>query len=110
MATVTPINGTQLHCDGHGWQEILEANPGPTYRQLDFWTRAGYLQPCQHVVRGTGNSRHWPVDQADLASRMHDLTNMGFAPGRAHTRATDPHQLAWTIQHLQNLLKEIGTK
>jgi hypothetical protein len=57
-----------------------------TYRQVDFWTRAGYLIPdaAPTFLCGTGYPRTYPLDQMRHAVVMADLTRVGFTPRAAH--------------------------
>lgn len=68
-----------------GAPEILERT-GITYRQLDHWTRIGYLRP-DNGSPGSGNSRRYPATEADVADLMARLVGIGMAPKQAHTIA-----------------------
>jgi DNA-binding transcriptional MerR regulator len=67
--------------------EILKK--GLTYRQLDHWTRRGWLRP-QHDG-GTGNARVWPETELRIADLMRRLTRAGIAPEQA-AQAARAHQ------------------
>lgn len=55
---------------------------GPSYRQVDHWTRAGYLQAAGGF--GTGHARRWPTIERDIAVVMHRLVRVGIPPKVAH--------------------------
>lgn len=60
-----------------------------TYRQVDFWTRNGYLVPDQGpaFLQGTGYPRDYPRHQLDHAVLMAHLVRAGFLAKAAHTVA-----------------------
>ena len=58
-----------------------------TYRNLDYWTRLGYLRP-EHEG-GTGNSRKWPEGELEIARRMGRLTAAGLPLAFAAAMARD---------------------
>jgi hypothetical protein len=52
-----------------------------TYRQLDFWDRAGYLRPgrvWRGQRRGSGSPRSWPGGELEIARRMGRLVRAGI--------------------------------
>ena len=49
---------------------------GVTYRQLDHWTRRGYLKP-QHDKGGSGVPRDWPGKEIRVAATIGRLTRAG---------------------------------
>jgi hypothetical protein len=53
-----------------------------TYRMLDYWTHAGYLQPA-HAGLGPGHSRLWPEAEVGVARAIRRLTDAGVAPDTA---------------------------
>lgn len=65
----------------------LVAQTGATYRQLDFWTRAGYLHPERPKGLGSGRARVWPDDELAVATDMAMLVFYGFTPRLAHAIA-----------------------
>ncbi len=67
---------------------------GPSYRQIDHWTRKGYLQA--YGGGGQGHVRRWPRGERDVAAMMHRLVTAGFSPEIAHTVARNggDHELA----------------
>lgn len=54
----------------------------PTYRQLDYWVRRGYLHPVGGV--GHGNPRDWPLSELRVARAMAVLTEAGLTVKAAH--------------------------
>ncbi len=62
-----------------GHREMTGA--GPTYRQIDLWTRLGYLRA---EGSGSGHRRRWPPQERDIASVMHRLVTVGVRPDVAH--------------------------
>jgi hypothetical protein len=73
---------------------------GVTYRQLDYWARAGIV----HTTRapGSGNCRRWTVDAVQHAAIVGQLVNIltvdpAFASGLADEAVlTEP---SWSIDH-----------
>ncbi len=53
---------------------------GCTYRQLDYWSRMGYLDGAQP---GSGNARDWTGAQADEAATLARLVASGFTVAAA---------------------------
>lgn len=52
------------------------AAAGITYRQLDYWTRAGVARP--HVdARGSGSQRVWTAPEVEVLKRMASWTALG---------------------------------
>ncbi len=52
-----------------------------TYRQIDYWVRAGYLHP-RHTG-GTGNPREWTREELRILRVMARLVNAGLQPATA---------------------------
>jgi hypothetical protein len=65
---------------------------GATFRQLDFWTRKGWLRPDGGV--GTGYSRDFGGDEIRVAKVMARLVNAGVSPEAAHRAARGDGELA----------------
>lgn len=42
---------------------------GATYRQLDVWTRKGYVVPAQPAT-GSGSQRRWSGDELDRVRQL----------------------------------------
>ena len=59
-----------------------------SYRQLDHWSRSGYLRPVQDG-NGPGHGRCWPAIEAEIARRMARLAAAGFELGAAARFARD---------------------
>lgn len=79
---------------------------GITYRQLDYWTRAGYLRTTT-PRRGSGYALRWPTTEIPVAAAMHRLTAAGLAPAAA-ARVARGHPLADGITvHLEPTTREI---
>jgi hypothetical protein len=55
----------------------LTAISGATYRQVDFWCRAGYLKPST-PARGIGSVRRFPPSEAQIAAYALELITAGF--------------------------------
>lgn len=50
-----------------------------TYRQLDYWTRTGLLQPLDRPPHATsGTNRYYPVAQLHRAATLRWLLNAGI--------------------------------
>jgi hypothetical protein len=58
---------------------------GVTYRQLDYWTRRGYLNPGGNP--GYGHPRTWPPGELAVAERMARAVRAGLTPYAAHRAA-----------------------
>ena len=61
--------------DQHRYPDALSsdqvlAQTGITYRQLDYWTRRGWLEPIPRTGQGKGNPRRW---DSDVVLLIHDL-------------------------------------
>lgn len=69
------------------WQQ-RPAELGWTYRQLDHWTRCGYLHPVQMKMNGHGNgtgyARQWPGCELAIAASMGRLIRLGLTVEAAH--------------------------
>jgi Bacterial RNA polymerase, alpha chain C terminal domain len=56
---------------------------GISFRQLDHWTRCGYLMPGREWRGrhwGSGSNRTWPAGEMEIARRMGRLTAAGILP------------------------------
>jgi DNA-binding transcriptional MerR regulator len=62
---------------------------GLTYRQIDHWSRRGWLRPS--APGGTGNARVWPQAELQIADLMRRLTRAGLAV-EAAAQAARAHQ------------------
>jgi hypothetical protein len=65
---------------------------GATFRQLDHWSRRGWLHPIGGI--GTGYSRDWPADEVRVAKVMARLVNAGVSPEAAARAARCGGELA----------------
>ena len=72
--------------------DLLHA-AGISYRQLDYWTRRGFLCPEQ-TEPGSGRSRRWSLAELDVAERMAALVSAGLTP-EAAVRAARRGAEAW---------------
>lgn len=54
-----------------------------TYRQLDYWTRVGYLHP-DGAGEGSGSRRRWSDAERAVAAMMARLVAAGLVPDAAH--------------------------
>jgi DNA-binding transcriptional MerR regulator len=61
--------------------QVLTAS-GISYRQLDFWVRAGYLKPST-PARGYGSVRRFPATEAEIAAYALELITAGFTASAA---------------------------
>jgi len=43
---------------------------GVTYRQLDYWTRIGLVEPSVAVANGSGSRRCWTADDLARVNRV----------------------------------------
>jgi len=59
---------------------------GATARQIDHWTRSGYLL-ADNANCGVGYRRTWPDTELIVARLMFRLTQSGLSPEVAHTVA-----------------------
>jgi hypothetical protein len=62
-------------------QEIVEKT-GATYRQLDHWSRAGYLRPL-NPQQGSGTPRLFPDGEVAVTRLMVVLVKAGLLPAAA---------------------------
>jgi hypothetical protein len=56
---------------------------GITYRQLDNWTRQGWLRSDERPKPKTGYPRSYPESELDVAFRMGQLTKAGLIASTA---------------------------
>lgn len=49
---------------------------GVTYRQLDYWVRAGLIPGMSERGPGSGGRRQWTPDQVDAARRVAALSEV----------------------------------
>lgn len=67
-----------------GWASSVDlmAATGATYRQVDYWTRVGYLRPPEPTP-GSGAQRAYPPAEVRVAALMVALVNAGVEVGAA---------------------------
>lgn len=92
--------------------ETIARQCGITYRQLDYWVRAGYLHPvpmggkerAEPVDGGTGNWRDWPNEELRMAREMGLLVAAGLIPEVAHRVARNRRtgRVLWAIGDSQS--------
>ena len=68
---------------------------GATYRQLDYWTKQGWLKPDEPNP-GKGQLRSWPNDEVRIARIMVCLVQAGLLP---HVAASTARSVVWTGFH-----------
>lgn len=56
---------------------------GLTYRQLDYWTRKGYLRSEGNPTPGSGRPRTWPDTEVAIARAIVRLVGCGFTVQKA---------------------------
>lgn len=66
-------------------EEML--NVGITRRQLDYWTRQGYLHCEDREVDTSGYPRRWPIAERDIAMLMQRMITAGVTVEVAATVA-----------------------
>lgn len=60
-----------------------------TYRQLDYWVRAGLLRTTTPENFGSGSARFYLASEIAVAHLMQRLISAGLAPRIAHSMARD---------------------
>lgn len=76
-------------------QDVLEHVGGMSYRQLDYWTRCGYLKTISDPTPGSGCVRVWDVDDYPVLRRVTYLLQSGMALSMAFRLARhDTSELA----------------
>lgn len=66
---------------------------GLTARQVDYWTRRGYLHP-DTPSPGSGHWRNWSTAELTVGRRMARLVKAGLTPAAAHRVARGEAELA----------------
>jgi DNA-binding transcriptional MerR regulator len=67
---------------------VAEQIPGITYRQLDYWTRRGFLE-ADSATPGSGRYRSYSQIEVLVATLMVRLIEAGFTVEAAHSIARD---------------------
>lgn len=62
---------------------------GLSYRQLDYWTRRGYLRSDGNPMPGSGRPRTWSEHEVAIARAMVRLIGCGFTVSAAARLARD---------------------
>ena len=73
---------------------------GLTYRQIDHWTKQGYLKPAGSTS-GSGHPRQWSGEELRVARVMVQLLAAGFTVTAAHDvarRGPGAHDLGDTVR------------
>lgn len=67
-----------------GWASSVDLMrlTGITYRQVDYWTRLGWLRPPEPTP-GQGAQRYFPPAEIRVAAIMSALVRAGVEPGAA---------------------------
>lgn len=60
-----------------GPELVTEANI--IYRQADYWTRTGLLQPITDITPGSGHLRRYPETQVQRAQAIRQLLDAGVS-------------------------------
>lgn len=66
----------------------LTTQAGISYRQLDHWTRHGWLHPDRRHP-GSGHDRRWPVGEVVVATTIRRLLDSGLTIHAAQGIARD---------------------
>lgn len=74
---------------GHVTSARLVERSRITFRQLDYWTRAGLLRPANGPNPGSGTDRLWPVAEVAVATLMGRMVLDGIEVRTAHDVARD---------------------
>lgn len=67
---------TTLNRHGYTSDDVTDL-AGISYRQLDYWTRVGVLQPLGHARPGSGYERRWSQAEVRVATVVGRLANLG---------------------------------
>jgi DNA-binding transcriptional MerR regulator len=62
---------------------------GITFRQLDYWTRVGYIHPLPRRAETAGQRRFFPRSELAFACLLGRLDGAGVAPQQAHDHARE---------------------
>lgn len=65
---------------------------GATKRQVDYWTRAGYLV-ADNVEPGAGHRRSWAPEEVGVCRLLVRLTSAGLAPDVAARAARGEYEI-----------------
>lgn len=67
---------------GHVTSFQMLERAGMTYRQLDWWTRSGYLHAAKNHP-GSGTARFYPLEEVHVAALVARLLDAGLSPSGA---------------------------
>ena len=107
--TVLDCPSTPHREQGYGLDEVRRmlraAGLRPSYRQIDDWTRKGYVRvPARTKVvsgvsRGSGVSRTWPASEVAILAAIYRLTKAGWhlETAAAAARAGEPARSLTTV-------------
>ena len=80
-ATTAELAPTTTGNDVLVWPEVaaLLADHGlrPSYRQVDYWTRVGYVRAEERTYAGSGHWRVWSRDEVAILAAMLRLMGAG---------------------------------
>lgn len=65
----------------------LQHRAGATYRQVDYWSRTGILEPESEGTPGSGVSRAFAPVEVDVARLLVRLSRAGLAPSSKLAKA-----------------------
>lgn len=65
-----------------GTPDVLAAT-GATFRQLDYWARAGFVLTEGDATPGSGRGRAWPSSEVPVIALMVELSAAGLVAGTA---------------------------
>jgi DNA-binding transcriptional MerR regulator len=90
-------------------KEVLATTNSLSYRQLDYWTRRGYLRTRNpHGKRGSGYPHEYSDDELDVAVRMARLIDRGFTAKAAARIARQTPGEVYLGQGITLILKDPG--
>jgi len=65
-----------------GFQSLeVCARSGLTYRQLDYWVRAGVIKPSLRRAEGSGTYRLWSAEDVRILRVLNDIRGVADEPG-----------------------------
>lgn len=76
---------------------------GATFRQLDHWTRKGYIIPSVRVSVGSGHNRLWSFDDAVQIAVLVQLCAAGVAPTVAAAKFDINASTIYRATHVKNV-------
>lgn len=79
-----PVTGQDLSPERTYSIPEMIATTGATPKQVDHWTRAGYLRPLERANATNGVRRRWPALEQAVCTRMALLVDVGLSVPLAH--------------------------